>query len=143
MSAVCEQAAQQKGAQPKTIRSSPPDITVVVGTGEAREEFECYRVALSFASPYFDTMLATNMAEKDTSRIEFPTKDPSEWKLFYPFIDPRKIGQAVQTATIHDGNAMILAPWFQEFQMNEYFAKCDDLLSKKVISLPKAKAAAS
>ena len=33
--------------KPKKIRSSPPDITVVVGSGDAREEFECYKVVLS------------------------------------------------------------------------------------------------
>ena len=124
--------------QPKKIRALPPDITVVVGKGDAREEFECYKVALSFASPYFDAMLAANMTENDTSRIEFPTKDPKEWKMFYPFIDPSQIGQAVQAATIHDGNAMILVPWFQEFQMEGYFEECDNFLSDKVLSLAKA-----
>ena len=132
--------ARPQGAlvQPKKIRSSPPDITVVVGKGDAREEFECYKVALSFASPYFDTMLAANMTKNDTSRIEFPTKDPNEWKMFYAFIDPSQIGQAAQVATIHDGNAMILVPWFQEFQMEGYFEECDNFLSDKVISLAKA-----
>lgn len=36
------------------IRSTPPDLTVVVGSGDNREEFECYKIAMCFACPYFD-----------------------------------------------------------------------------------------
>ena len=36
------------------IRSTPPDLTVVVGSGDEREEFECYKIAMCFACPYFD-----------------------------------------------------------------------------------------
>ena len=36
------------------IRSTPPDLTVVVGSGDNREEFECYKIGMCFACPYFD-----------------------------------------------------------------------------------------
>lgn len=107
-------------------------------SGDARKEFECYKVALSFASPYFDAMLTANMTENNANRIEFPTKDPKEWEMFYPFVDPSQIGEAAPVDTIHDGNAMKLVPWFQEFQMDGYFAKCDNFLTDKVLTLARA-----
>ena len=70
----------------KIIRSMPPDVTVVVGTGDNQQEFECYKVVLSFASPYLDAMLSTDMVENSTSRIEFPDKDPEEWKIIYGYM---------------------------------------------------------
>jgi len=36
------------------IRAAPPDLTVVVGSGDNREEFECYKIAMCFVCPYFD-----------------------------------------------------------------------------------------
>jgi hypothetical protein len=64
----------------------PPDVTVVVGTGDNQQEFECYKVVLSFASPYLDAMLSNDMVENNNSRIEFPDKDPDEWKIVYGYM---------------------------------------------------------
>lgn len=117
----------------KKIRSQPPDITVAVGSGSAMEEFECYKIVLSFASPYFDTMLTTNMAENNSHRIEFPKKDPEEWKEFYKFIDPTKISAAKHDIpTLSKDNAMKLTPWFHEFQIDSCLKECDEVISKKV-----------
>ena len=50
---------------------------------------------------YTTAMLSTNMTENNESRIEFPDKDPTDqWKVFYPFIDPSKIGMATPSAII-------------------------------------------
>ena len=67
----------------------PPDVTVVVGTGDNQQEFECYKVVLSFASPYLDAMLSNDMVENNNSRIEFPDKDPDEWKIVYGYMIAR------------------------------------------------------
>ncbi|KAL7529071.1 hypothetical protein ACHAXR_002780 [Thalassiosira sp. AJA248-18] len=120
---------------PKKIRSQPADVIVAVGSDANMQEFECYKIALSFASPYFDAMLSVDMVENNSSRIEFPDKSPEEWKLFYSFIDPKKIGAAKHDANISKDNAMTLTPWFHEFQMEAFLVECDQVLSKKVISL--------
>jgi len=79
------------------------------------------------------------MTENNESRIEFPNKDPDEWKIFYPFIDPFQLGEALSThATIDDENVMTLVPWFHEFQMGSLHQQCDEFLSDKVLSLARA-----
>jgi len=134
-----------------------------IGTGDNAEEFKCYRIALAHACPYFDgehhkslsicnsiylyfiillylshaAMLSSNMSENNESRIEFPNKDPDEWKIFYPFIDPFQIGEA-KHASINDENVMTLVPWFHEFQMNSLHQQCDQFLLDKVLSLARA-----
>ena len=126
-----------KMSQPETkkIRSSPPDVIVAVGRDDKMQEFECYRIALSFASPYFDAMLSADMAENNNSRIELPDKDPGEWKLFYKFIDPNKIATATPEVVINEETAIVLTKWFHEFQMEKYLSECDEVLRKKVSSL--------
>ena len=77
----------------------PPDVTVVVGTGDNQQEFECYKTVLSFASQYLDAMLSNDMVENSTSRIEFPDKDPEEWKIVY--------GYMIHDTDIDDENAQM------------------------------------
>mmetsp|Transcript_15267 Transcript_15267/g.27752 ORF Transcript_15267/g.27752 Transcript_15267/m.27752 type:complete len:352 (-) Transcript_15267:342-1397(-) len=124
---------------PKRLRSQDPDVVVAVGQGDAKKEFECYRIALSFASPYFDTMFSVDMAESNNSRIEFPDKDPAEWELFYSFIDPSQISEARHDAVINEENVMVLTPWFHEFQMKKYLTECDRILADKVLVISKWK----
>lgn len=119
----------------KKIRSQPPDVIVAVGEGDALREFECYKVVLSFASPYFDAMFSADMHESRTCRVEYPDRDPEEWKTFYQFLthDP---------SVDLERHAAILAPMFHEFQMDKHLSDCDELLATKVASLAKRDQAA-
>ena len=101
----------------KRLRSIPPDVTVVVGTVPNAQSFSVYKLALCFASPYFDTMLSSGMREDNTNSIELPDKDPEEWKAFYSIIDPSQIGQVQSESSIDEDNAVMLTKWFHEFQM--------------------------
>ena len=63
--------------------------------------------------------------------IDFPDKDPEEWKLFYAFIHPRKIGETKHNAAqINTENVLKLLPWFHEFQMDGYVKECDNYLAQ-------------
>ena len=68
-------STEDEGGTPratKWIRSQAPDVTVSVGSGESKQEFKCYKVVLSFASPYLDAMLSSSMKEGEVGRINFP-----------------------------------------------------------------------
>lgn len=120
------------GPSQKRIRSQQPDVIVAVGSGESMQEFHCYRVILSFASDYFDSMLSAEMIENKTGRIEFPDKDPQMWTKFYSFIDPDKL-RVVETHTKFDvSTAITFVPWFHEFQMTSFLTKCDVVLAERV-----------
>ena len=119
----------------KRIRSLPPDVTVCVGNGSTAQSFSCYKLALCFASSYFDAMLSSGMREDTTNTIKLPNKDPGEWKLFYSIIDPSQIGEVRNESCINESNAAILTPWFHEFQMEKHLKECDDVLANKVQEL--------
>ena len=113
----------------KKIRSQPPDIIVAVGQGDNQVEFECYKLLLCCKSEYFDSMFSLPMKENETSRIDLPDKDPEEWKIFYEFFDPT----ASFIAEVTTENAMTLAPWFHEYQMNDLLEKCDNIIHDNII----------
>ncbi len=107
----------------KTFKCFRPEITLVVGSGDNKQAFECYKYELCYYD-YFDTMLSSKMKEGKESRIEFPDKDPSYWQLFLDIISPFE-----STASITLDNVFALAPWFQEFQMSKFLDKCDSIVS--------------
>ena len=119
-----------QGKEAFTVRSQAPDVVVLVGSGDSRQEFKCYKVILSFASDYLDAMLSSSMKEGEMSIIEFPDKDPEEWKLFYDFIAP----PSNRSAVITDANVTILLPWFHEFGIDAFVTECDAFLSAKYLS---------
>ncbi len=107
----------------KVFKGFRPDITLVVGSGDNKQGFECYKYELCYYD-YFDTMLSSKMREGKESRIEFPDKDPSYWQLFLDIINPVE-----STASITIDNVYALAPWFQEFQMSNFLDNCDSIVS--------------
>ena len=114
----------------RKFRSQPPDIIVAVGQGDNKIEFECYKLFLCCNSEVFDSMFSHSMRENQTSRIELPDKDPDEWKVFYDCIGPGTANLSQVTTE----NAMTLAPWFHEYQMEALLARCDDIIHDSIIS---------
>lgn len=133
MSSIENIDASSPGMGPKTIRSRAPDIVVSVGSGEAKREFQCYAVILSFASEYLDAMLSSSMKEGELGKIEFPDKDPEEWELFYNFIIPANM--STRSSRVNDETVLVLIPWFHEFQMNDFLQECDDYLGHSYLCL--------
>lgn len=122
----------------KILASQKPDVTVVVGSGDDAQEFQCYSVILAHASPVLDAMLSCEMREKQERRIEFPDKDPAAWAQLLECIDPAKAslydhykdeysGYAL-ILTMNRSNVKSLAPLFHELQMTPYLMKCDEIL---------------
>ena len=107
----------------KKIKSVPPDLIVSVGSGPSKQEFECYKVVLCFA--------IEDMKEGTLSKIEFPTRDPSEWKLFYEFIFPAIIGMRFRDE-INEENALKLLPWFDEFAMSDELEECRQIEMRRI-----------
>jgi hypothetical protein len=122
--------SNQKLSAMLKLRSHPPDVVVVVGSGDDAEEFECYQLILRMASEVFDAMLSGSMRESQTARIELPDKDPAEWKLFYEFIDPT----ACREAKITTANVMKLVPWFHQFQVERLSKECDQIMEAYLYS---------
>lgn len=100
-----------------------PDLEVVVGG----TSFMHHSFILCYSSEYFDTMLASGMQESQTKKIEFPDKNPEEWKLFYPFLEPRSMSTA-DCVKITKENAKAILPWFHEFGMTKLLNESDEKL---------------
>eukprot|EP00956_Cyclotella_meneghiniana_P038793 scaffold159999_cov36-Cyclotella_meneghiniana.AAC.2 len=132
---------------PKRISSHPPDVTVIVGSGKTKQEFQCYGILLAAASPVLDAMLSSGMAESENKRIEFPDKDPAVWQLFLKCIDTaravlsntqsddsyeeeedQEADSEEMTRILNESNVRSIVPLFHELQMDEYLKGCDHII---------------
>ena len=139
--AAAAAAGEETPPSPKRLKFQPPDVIVAVGQGDEVVEFECYGALLSVASEVFDTMLSTNMKEKETRRIELPDKNPQEWGIFYDFVENRDAKvEATERSGVESSDilsetkerARLLLPWFNEFQMSALVKECDNALQKEL-----------
>eukprot|EP00545_Synedropsis_sp_CCMP1620_P009578 CAMPEP_0119008368 /NCGR_PEP_ID=MMETSP1176-20130426/3645_1 /TAXON_ID=265551 /ORGANISM="Synedropsis recta cf, Strain CCMP1620" /LENGTH=383 /DNA_ID=CAMNT_0006960683 /DNA_START=94 /DNA_END=1245 /DNA_ORIENTATION=- len=100
-----------------------PDVTVIVGD----TSFRHHSFILCYASEYFDTMLSSGMIESEHKIIEFPDKEPDDWKVFYPFLEPRSLSTA-NTVRVTKDNAKAVLPFFHEFDMADLLKESDEKL---------------
>lgn len=103
---------------PKRLRCIEPDVNIIVGG----QTFLHYSMILSNASKYFDAMFSSNMKEARTKEVEWPEKDPEEWKQVYEFIgDPASV-------TLNEKNVETFVPWFSELRMVGWLKRADEIL---------------
>jgi hypothetical protein len=108
-----------------TIRSSEPDLTIVVGNGNAIKEFQCHKAILSYASSKLDVIISA-MASSTESRLILPYLNPEGWEPFYSCIDPSQNGLYLVDTELYE-QVKNLAPWFAEFEMNNYLRCCEEI----------------
>jgi hypothetical protein len=122
---------------PKRLRSSEPDVTVVVGG----VEFFHYKLILCMSCSFFDTAFSSQMKETQNGccRIEFPDKNPDEWPQVHRFLDPfESVGvedllEVVPTEGNGTGLEIIqLLQWFDYLGLVALVKKADQVAAKKL-----------
>ena len=72
---------------PKKLRSSEPDLKIILGSGDDTAIEWYHSPALALKSKYIDTMLATPMREQETRTLTFPDISPSIWQKMMTYLD--------------------------------------------------------
>ena len=71
----------------KRLRSSDPDLQVILGSGEEKTVQWYHSQTLASKSKYIDTMLAVPMREREDRVISFPDIKPDVWAKMMKFLD--------------------------------------------------------
>ncbi|KAL9186579.1 hypothetical protein ACHAXT_005817 [Thalassiosira profunda] len=107
-----------------------PDVLVSVGSGDSEQDYAYHRVILSSISPVFDDLIVVDA--NGTSRIALPDKKPEDWELFWDTVGPHRLRTLNTDANIDPENAATLIPWFHQFRLVDFVAKCDGSLASCV-----------
>ena len=73
--------------QAKKLRSSEPDLKVILGSGDDQSILWYHSPTLAAKSNYIDTMLAVPMKERNEHVISFPDITTETWEQMMKFID--------------------------------------------------------
>jgi hypothetical protein len=89
----------------KKLRSSEPDLVVVVGDEE--KEYHYHSQVMAAHSKVIDAMLSSSMRESQTGRIKFPDLSAKVWESMIYFLHPPAARQmtvqdALQVAAAYD-----------------------------------------
>lgn len=84
--------------EPKRLRSSEPDLQVILGSGNDTSTHWCHSQSIALKSKYVDAMLSTPMREQETRTITFPDISLSLWNKNKFLDDP----SAARKMTVED-----------------------------------------
>lgn len=115
--------SKQVEPKPKKLKSSEPDLRILVGT-ESKPYFY-YSNIMANHSDYIDTMLASPMVESQTMEIRFPDIESEVWEKLVAFLE-KPIN--VLEMTVKD--AMDLAPLYDKYNFREGRELCSRVLAK-------------
>ena len=74
-------------SSPKKLRSSEPDLQIILGSGDDVSIQWHHSSILAAKSKYIDTMLSTQMREQASRKITFPDITPAIWEKMNSFLD--------------------------------------------------------
>ena len=119
--------------------AAPPDFSkpwkcsdvVLVVEGQ---KFHVHRYTLAMWSPVFEKMFTSQFKERNSFEIPLPGKKASEIKELLLIIYLNISGKAWNNVT--DENCYFLVKLADEYQMEEIFKRCEDVLVKLVSSKP-------
>ena len=133
--------------EPKRIRSSEPDLKVVIGSednegvgdgerkmggGDDGEEQPTNMVtkwyhsqALATKSKYIDALLAAPMKESESRTITFPDITPATWELMMKFID-----NPLASRTMKAKDVVKVATYYDKYEFTGWTELCDHVLEE-------------
>jgi hypothetical protein len=103
----------------KKLRSSEPDLVVVVG--EEQKEYQYHSPVLATHSKVIDAMLSSFMRESQTGRIHFPDLSEKVWESMIYFLHP----PAARQMTVQD--ALLVAAAYDKYDFCAGVECCDQV----------------
>lgn len=107
----------------KRLRSSDPDLKVVLGTGEDESIQWHHSQALASKSRYIDAMLSTPMKEREEQTITFPDITLATWGKLMHFLDSPVAARDMSAKDARD-----LALFYDKYEFLEGRKLCDAIL---------------
>ncbi|KAL9189363.1 hypothetical protein ACHAXT_009038 [Thalassiosira profunda] len=109
----------------KRLRSSEPDLKVVLGGGDGAENVQWHHANnLASKSNYIDALLAAPMREREERTISFPDISPDVWRKMLTFLDDPI---AIRNMTPKD--ALEVVPFYDKYEFVEGRRLCNQVVA--------------
>ena len=128
---------------PKKIRSSEPDLKVIIGSEEAEKEEAgadgkdnteqktgvvtkwYHSPSLAAKSKYVDALLAAPMKESESRTITFPDISPDTWDLMMKFVD-----DPLAIRSMKPKDVVQVAKFYDKYEFSGGRSLCDTILAE-------------
>ena len=107
------------GSGVKRLRSSEPDLKVILGSSDDETVQWYHAPTLASKSNYIDTMLAVPMRERDDYVISFPDIKPDVWAKMMQFLDSPIAAREMSAKDVVE-----VAPLYDKYEFVEGMKLC-------------------
>jgi len=104
----------------EALKCSDCDLEVLVGPN--KKVYRYHKVIQASYSTFLDTMLSTDIREKDTSTIRFPDIQPEMWDKLIGFLEPGGYRQ------LKDKDIVDMLPIYDQYQFHQGLNICDEMI---------------
>jgi hypothetical protein len=112
------------GTEKKRLRSSDPDLQIILGSGANTSTQSYHSQSLALKSKYIDTMLSTPMrGEQNRLTITFPDICPAVWEKMISFIDDPLAARSMKAEDVRD-----VAVFYDKYEFTLGCKLCDQVL---------------
>ena len=108
----------------KKLRSSEPDLQIILGSGDDSSTQFTHSTALALKSKYVDTMLSTPMREQETRTITFPDITPTIWETMNKFLDDPLAAREMKAEDVRD-----VAVPYDKYEFTQGSKLCEMIMS--------------
>ena len=104
------------------LRSSDPDLKIVVGSGEHKKTYEYYSQIMAMHSSYIDNVLATPMRDQETRTLNLSEISADNWEKMMSYIQ----AGAKPPTSVDEVSAVL--PWYRKYLFHTGLEICDSML---------------
>ena len=108
---------------PKKLRSSEPDLQIILGTGDDVSTQWHHSSLLAAKSKYIDTMLSTQMREQASRTITFPDISPAVWEKMNTFLDDPLAARKMKPEDVRD-----IALFYDKYEFTLGCKLCEEVI---------------
>jgi hypothetical protein len=104
------------------LRSSDPDLKIIVGKGEHKRTYEYYSQIMAMHSTYIDNILATPMRDQETRTLNLSEIHADDWEKMMSYL---QVGVKPPTSV---AEVSAVLPWYRKYLFHTGLDICDDML---------------
>jgi len=110
--------------QAKKLRSSEPDLKVILGSGDDQSILWYHSQTLAAKSKYIDTMLSVDMKERNEHVISFPDITSETWEQMMKFID-----DPIAARKMNEKDALSVVEFYDKYEFEGGRNLCSHIIS--------------
>lgn len=123
-----KQPATMTSRPEKSLKSSEPDLTVIVGSKGNEKQFMYHSIIMASHSVYVDTLLSSSMKESKEKVIHFDDIEPDQWVKVIAYVQDPIVAQDLMDFD----EAIAFTPFYDKYDFRIGLDLCSSVVGNSI-----------